>query len=162
MPAFTIITLPREYQGHAIKKRLPFVMAGDLIVPPASSSRVFPDGTFVYSQDLPFEVMRLVPNVSTLDTNGALQADPASTDKWAAVQIQVQLLGSVRFMTLVQTRLSALIVKGDKEWVFEHPLYIERGAGFAVTVSNGLPSAVAAGGIRMEIGFVGSLLELGA
>lgn len=159
MPALTLVQLPKEYKNRFVKQRLPFALSGDLVVPAATSGRTYPDGTFYYAQDLPFEVVSMHPNVTTLDNNGVPQADPNIGSTLRSVQIVVQLIGSVRTLTPAACRLSVLV--GSVEWEFDQPLYLERGSGFQVTVNNQIPSGSAAGGIRMEIAFKGSLLDIG-
>jgi hypothetical protein len=160
MPARIGIALPREYKGRQIKQRTPFVMSGDLVVPTGGAGRLFADGTFYYAQDLPFEVTRMIPTFVTLDAQSVVQANPV-LPLLNQVQIQLQLIGAARAMTLVATRLSVLLQNDELEWDFDAPLYLERGTGFQVAVTNQITGANAAGGIRMEIGFLGSLLDIG-
>jgi hypothetical protein len=155
-------SLPTEFMGKRIKRRIPYVLAGDLTCNASAIgiARSFPDGTFYHGVELPFEVTRAKPSIITLDSNGADQADPniGSTDH--LVQLQVKLIGASRDMTAVATRISVLRQQDDQCWQFDAPLVLLQRDGFQVQVTQNIPSGSAAGGIRMELSFLGSLLDL--
>lgn len=163
MAQSNIIQLPDVYKGRPIRQRLPFIMAGDLVVPASTSGRQYADGTFYYAQDLPFEVMRMIPNVTTLDSQGVPQQDPTTTigNPIRSVQLAIQSIAASRAITLVPTRVSVLVNKDTLAWEFDAPQYLEKGSGYQITVNNLIAVGVAAGGIRMEISFEGSLIDIG-
>ena len=155
------IPLPTVYKGQAIRYRQPFTMAADLVVPASTAGQVFADSSFYNALDMPFEVTKLIPNVTTLDGSGIPQADPtgiASLNSY--VRLMIQMITSNTPVTFVSSRLSVLIDKGALIWPFDAPVVLETRNGFKVSCDNQLTSAKAAGGIRMELTFVGSLLAL--
>lgn len=163
-----IVQLPEFYpvmgsahNGRRIIKRTPYIIQADLIVPASTSNREFAQGSFEHANDYPFEVLRMIPRVTSLDSSSLPQLDDIAGigDLRRFVQISMKLVGAQRDMTKFNTRLSAIMPKDSDVYDFYAPLYCEKGQGFQVAVSNAVTSANAAGGIRMEIGFVGNTLE---
>lgn len=165
-----IIKLPDEYPrfknskfaGRRIVKRSPYFMPGELVVPASTSGRDFADGTFTHNADYPFEVTAMMPFITTLDVNGLPQNDPgigSLRNLYRFVQLQMKFVGIVRDMTKSAQRLSSMTDLGVAVH-FDAPIYLETSQGFAVTVNNFITAADAAGGIRMEISFLGSILEV--
>lgn len=145
--------------GRRIVRRLPYIMAGELIVA-ASSSADFNPATFAHNEELPFEVISMVPQITCLDASQVPIVDPNIGSLYRYVQLKLQLIGSARYITKSASRLSAILPKDSYVYNLGQPLYLEKAEGFAGTVSNAILVASAAGGIRMEIGFHGNLLEL--
>lgn len=155
------IPLPEIYKGRRIRYRQPFAMAADLVVPASTAGQVFADSSFYNALDMPFEVTRMVPNVTTLDVSGVPQADPTSIASLNSyVRLFIQMITSNTPTTFASSRLSVLINKNTLAWEFDSPVVFETRNGFKVSCDNQLTSAKAAGGIRMELAFEGSLLAL--
>lgn len=155
--------LPKEHKGRSIKNYIPYVMSGDLTISAANIgiAKAFPDGTFYLGIDMPMFVTKCKPSVVTLDINGAQQADPNIGDLKSLVQLTAKLLGASRDLTAVPTRLASLVDGDDAFWNWDYPLVIEGKSGFIVNGINNVPSASAAGGIRLQVAFHGVLFDLG-
>ncbi len=165
MLTYAQYTLPDKFSGRKIKRRIPYALAGDLTITASAIgvARAFPDGTFYHGVELPFEVTRMKPAVVTLDSNSADQNDlifATVGTVFHMVQLQVKLIGASRDMTAVATRLSVLTQSDDNCWQFDAPLTLLQRDGFQVMVTQNVPASVAAGGVRMELAFLGSLLDL--
>jgi hypothetical protein len=162
MSAITLLQLPKSYfsplaKTFDIKARKPYIVASDMTLAAAAAPTVFPDGSFIHSLDLPFEVLRMIPAVACLDGSLNPIPDPNIGDILHLVKVKIKLLSDSRDMTLVSTRLSELVEKENKIWSFDYPLYLERQNGFVVEVTNLVPLANAAN-VRFELGLQGSLL----
>jgi len=150
-----------KFANRRINRRSPYAMQGELIVAPSTSGKSFDPSMFLNNQEFPFEVLTMVPRVVCLDTNGIPIADPTGIPSvYSYVSMTMKLLGVAREMTKSNSRLLGLLPLDAMEMDFASPLYIERSEGFDVTMSNALPSSAAAGGVRISISFLGSLIEL--
>jgi hypothetical protein len=168
-----VLKLPDRYPvkgsalfGKRIVGRTEYWMQGDKVVPSINTATAFDQSVFLHNENMPFEVIKMVPFIDPLSDD-----DPATplTDNvnrinfgslGRYVQLAIQLKGITRPMTKSPSRLSAILAKDTYDHEFLSPLYFEASQGFDITVTHSLPIAIAAGGIRMEIGFMGYLLEL--
>ncbi len=172
MPAFTLLKLPEKYplkdespfSGKTIYRRTPYIMQADLTLASGAGVTSFPDGAFGHNEAMPFEVLRMVPFIDPLASSGSPLSDSGIYIDFSSllrfVQVNIQLKGASRYMTKVKSRLSAIVEKGSLVFDFQQPLYIERSEGFSIDVTHDVPSALAAGGIRVELGFIGNMLEI--
>lgn len=174
MEARVQVNLPDRYPdipgskikpGTPIRRRLPWFMPGELIVPPATTDLVFPTTTFASSLEMPMEITGFVPFLTTLDASGLPQDDPGigslrSIYRYSLLQMRLQG-GPPWYLTQAKQRLSSLVTLGG-DVPFDSPCYLENGYGFWVAMDNLMTAAQAAGGVRVEISFQGSLLDLGS
>jgi hypothetical protein len=156
----SIYGLPAEYKGKRVTKRMPYTMPGDLQVNPQAGPVLFSAGQFLHNVDFVFEATKFVPNVTALDGSFIPIADPNIGSLFRWVLMQIKVIGLEQVINKSPQRLSSLLDKDTFEWAFEAPIYIEKSQGFDVAVTNQIPSASAAGGIRFEAAFIGSLLIL--
>lgn len=152
--------LTSQFAGKKIARRTPYFMQADLVVPASTNGRSFDPSSFLNNQEFPFEVVCMVMQITTLDSSAVPQVDPNIGSLYRYVQMTMKLQGVARDMTKGNTRLSATLPDVNSRVVdFAAPLYLEKSEGFDIAISNAITSASAAGGIRMEIGFEGSLIE---
>ena len=148
-----------RYYNMKIARRTWYIMQADLTIPPSTSGRSFGPSDFLNNQEFPFEVVTFRPNITTLDSQGVPQVDPTIGSLYRYVQITMKIQGLARDICKANSRLSAIIDGSTLDMNFPAPLYLELAMGLDVTGSNAITSASAAGGIRLECGFMGSLLE---
>lgn len=150
---------------HEITNRpLPYYLGGTLNVDAATTGAVFADTTFDHNLDLPFEILRWVPRVTTYVSTNVIQSDPAGArvvgdELWRWVKLKFEGKGRTRAWMKSMTLISTLIAGADSHVELDQPYYLEKGEGLTITVDNNLTSALAAGGIRMELAFHGYLIE---
>jgi len=151
------------FAGRRIKRRYPWFMPGELVIDPATSDLVFPSNTFVSALEYPMEITGFIPFLTTLDSAGDPQDDPgigSLRNIYRYVLIQLKMIGGPPvYLTQAKQRLSSLVALGG-DVPFDAPIYLENGQGFWVAADNQLSSAAAAGGVRLEMSFQGSYLEM--
>jgi hypothetical protein len=171
--------LPSEWAGRVITMRIPYEMAGELIVASSQSGVQFPDATFTNNVDMPFECHRVIPRVSGLDSSKNLQALQLPQETLAElVRLRINDFGKNVIMTKNPTLMNT-IVKGSSErtWEWADPYYLVRSEGLQVVVDslvipawNGNQFACNCDGtpivasplvnLRVEVSFQGFLLQV--
>lgn len=151
--------LPSHFAGRLITFRVPYSMPGELIVQPQTSGVQFPDATFLQTTDKPFEIHRMIPRLTQLDSNGVpVTPQPAFDFISAFIRLMIRDV-SKNEQLMKSPQLVKTMVKGTSEqtWEFAEPYTIVRQEGFQISVDN-----TAAGGtfaqVRVEIDFQGFLL----
>lgn len=157
--------LSAEWAGRKITQRIPYTMSGELIRAGGLSGQVFPDATFTWAVDMPFEVHRIKPQVTGLtDANAVVAIQPAQETLLALVRAKIDRIGGTITLTKSPTLLRQL-VKGSSEmtWEFAEPDTIVRQEGYSITVDTlAIPVfADPVARLRIEIAFQGFLLQLG-
>lgn len=151
-----------KFSEQKIKRRLPWYMPGELVVP-ASSELVFATNTFISALEYPMEITGFVPFMTTLDSSGNPQDDPGIGSLRSIYRyglLSMKMIGGPPFyLTQAKQRLSSLMTLGG-DVPFDAPVYLENGQGFWISMENQMTAAMAAGGVRFELSFQGSYLEI--
>lgn len=157
--------LSAEWAGRKITQRIPYTMSGELIRLGNLSGQVFPDATFNWSIDMPFEIHRLKPQITGLtDASVVVAIQPAQETLLALVRAKIDRIGGTVTLTKTPTLLRQLI-KGTSEmtWEFAEPDTLVRQEGYTITLDL-LAIPVFADPVtrlRVEMAFQGFLLQLG-
>lgn len=150
-PLVTNTPLPTQYNGHPIRERVPYTMAGELIVAAGATNIVFPPATFLQSVDKPFEVWRVKLVASQLDGNNVPIAAPAPNINkfW---RVRMTDVSKDQLLTKNAQLVASLTDTDDDNWWWApEPYTIVRAEGFEVSVDN----LLANNALRAEITFVG-------
>lgn len=126
--------LPDYWAGRKITMRVPYEMAGEIILASLQSGLQFPDATFLHNVDKPFEVHRCKPIVTGLDAGGLVDdVQPLQDVLQQLIRVRISDLGKNELMTKSPTLIS-LLVKGTAEatWEWAEPYTIERSENFQV------------------------------
>jgi hypothetical protein len=118
--------------------RIPYIMAGELIMTSGASGTQYPDAVFTNNVDMPFEAHRMKPNVTALDAaNVAVPNQPSQDLLQNLVRARVNDFGKNVIMAKNPTLLS-LFTKGSSErtWEWAEPYYIVRSEGFQVVLDT--------------------------
>lgn len=172
MSAFSLIKLPDRYPNlqnspfanRKIVARDLYIMQADLTLASGAALTTFPDSSFLHNESLPLEVLEMVPFVDPLNSSSDPLSDTGVEINFMSlfrfVTLTIGYRGKSRNMTKTASRLSAMVQKDTLTLPFYNPVYLERSEGFTVAVEHDVPSASAAGGIRMEIGFLCNMLTV--
>jgi hypothetical protein len=150
---------PVAYDGKPIRLRVPYTMPGELILTASAVNTPFPEGTFLHSTELPFEIwgMKLTASQSDAASPFVPVADPApSINKFWRVRIEDRTKSQL--MTKSAQLVSSL-VESDETGLWQwspRPYTIVRAEGFNVAVDNLLTTRA----LRAEVTFRGYLLVL--
>ena len=142
---------------------IPYSMPGELVIPNSPASGVqFPDATFLFSIDKPFEIHRMIPRITGLDAEGNVVPEQPDQDTLAGL-VKLRIVDFSKNENL--TKSSAFVrtlVKGSNErtWEWERPYPLERAEGFQILVDTlPIPAFVPAiSQLRVEITFQGYLV----
>ena len=156
--------LADQWAQRRITMRIPFVFAGELIQAASITGVQFPDATFMNNIDKPYEIHRMKPWVSPLDTNGVLLANATTFDEDTLqniVRLTIADLGKNEKLTKSAT-LIVMLVKGSSErtWEFADPYYLVRSELIQVIVDTlAFPTAISGlTNLRIQVSFQGFLV----
>ena len=169
---------PTSYDNKPIQGRIPYAMRGELLVAVNTSGVQFPEATFQQNVDKPFEMHRMIPDITMFDTaTPPVQISPVlhfNTGEWGSALFQgvrLTLLDTAKneFLTKNPTLLAQLIDKDRRCWEWEDPYTIPKSTNLLVTVDNIIPAVFATGTVgavasancgsfRIELTFEGYLL----
>jgi len=130
--------LPSQWAGRDITMRIPYTMAGELIVGSNQSGQQFPDVTFTNNVDMPFECHRVIPRVTGLDSSKNVQPTQMLQETLQELlRLRINDFGKNVIMTKNPTLMNTL-VKGSSErtWEWADPYYLVRSEGFQVVVDS--------------------------
>jgi hypothetical protein len=116
--------------------RIPYEMAGELILAGSTSGTQYPDAVFTNNVDMPFEAHRAIPRVTALDdANIAVPNQPNQDLLQSLIRARVNDFGKNVIMTKNPTLLN-LLTKGNEErtWEWAEPYYLVRSEGFQVVL----------------------------
>lgn len=128
--------LPSEWAGRPITMRIPYEMAGELILAGSTSGTQYPDAVFTNNVDMPFEAHRAIPRVTALDdANIAVPNQPSQDLLQSLIRARINDFGKNVIMTKNPTLLN-LLTKGNSErtWEWAEPYYLTRSEGFQVVL----------------------------
>lgn len=154
--------IPTHYAGSYISWRSPYSMPGEIIVTPGQAGVAFPESSFNFSVDKPFEIERLIIRLSALDANNnVLDAQPGTLEK--LIRLSIEDVSKSQLLTKARTLVETLInsregASGSWEWY--SPYTIERSEGFQAIVDAATAFPVGTDKIRVEATFQGSLLVI--
>jgi len=128
--------LPLAFAGKNITFRIPYEMAGEIVLTSAQTGAQFPDTVFSHNVDKPFEIHRLKPVISVLDENGAVLPDvPPQEILQQYLRVRISDLGKNELLTKSPTLLSLLTSGTSKQtWEWDEPYTIVRSEAFQVNV----------------------------
>ncbi len=152
------LRFPATFAGRRIMNRIPFTMSSeDLIVNQESNNNAFPEGTFLYNGDKPFEVWGVSVQASTslLPDPFIPIAEPAPglNQFW---RLRIRELASNRNLTKNAQLAATLTDQGTNYWLWREPYTILRTEGFEVAVDNRQENEA----LRTEVSFFGYVLVL--
>lgn len=128
--------LPSEWAGRPITMRIPYEMAGEIVLTTGQSGQQFPDALFMDNVDMPFECHRVVPRVIAQDNAGiAVPNQPNQDLLQSLIRARVNDNGKSVIMTKASTMLNTL-TKGSSErtWEWADPYYLVRSESFQVVL----------------------------
>ena len=155
--------LPETFAGRRIAFRVPFTMPGTMVIGSSAGPVQFPTATFMQTEDKPFEIHRVIPRLSNVNT-----AIPEST-LMRMVSIRMEDLGKEQFLTKQplagqpQDIQIINIVKGDveKTWEWPDPYYLRKNENIIVSLQSiPYPTEVEGVGIQVEIVLEGFLIVI--
>jgi hypothetical protein len=164
--------LPAQWAGRDITMRIPYEMAGELVMAGSQSGVQFPDSVFTNNVDMPFECHRMIPRVTGLDSSNNVQPNQISQDTLQELlRLRINDFGKNVIMTKSPT-LANTMTKGSSErtWEWADPYYLVRSEGFQVIVDTlvlptwdgaQIPTATPVSpltNLRVEISFQGFLV----
>lgn len=130
--------LPTEWAGRPITMRIPYEMAGELILATSKSGVQYPDAVFTNNVDMPFECHRMIPRVTALDdANVAVPNQPTQDLLQSLIRARINDFGKNVIMTKNPTMMN-LLTKGSSErtWEWAEPYYLVRSEGFQVVLDS--------------------------
>jgi len=130
--------LPTEWAGRVITMRIPYEMAGELIMGTSQSGTQYPDAVFMNNVDMPFECHRVIPRITALDAaNNVLPNQPSQDLLQSLIRCRVNDFGKNVIMTKNPTLMN-LLTKGSSErtWEWAEPYYLTRSEGFQVVLDS--------------------------
>lgn len=156
--------LAATFAGRQITFRVPFNMPGEIILAGSVSGAQFPDATFLHNQDKPFEIHRMIPRITGLDTNNAVVAtQPDQQLLQSLVRLRIVDFSKNENLTKAAT-LMKLFTKGTSEqtWEFADAYTLVRSEGFQIIVdTQAIPVFnPVISNLRIEINFQGFLLAV--
>lgn len=154
--------LADSWAGRKITMRIPYNMAGELIVAGNVSGLQFPDATFQITIDKPFEIHRMIPRITGLDSNNAVVAtQPDQETLQSLVRLRIVDLSKNENLTKSAT-LMKLFTKGTSErsWEWAEPYTMVRSESFQILVdTQTIPTfSPVINNLRIEINFQGFLI----
>jgi len=152
--------LPDTFNDRKIVQRLPYAMAGTVIMEASQTGRQFTSAAFLHNIDKPFEIHRMVPRVM-----GVVAATPVNlTGAQGDPFISCRIFDFDRNQDLVKasTQISSLI-KSDSfhTWEFGEPYYLSKGQGFTVLLDSSVFVDVT-NVWSVRVAFQGYLVTLGS
>lgn len=156
--------LPTQFAGRQIVFRIPYEIAGELNVNASASGVQFPEATFLHNVDKPFEIHRMIPRLTALDSSAVVQAtQPADGMLERLTRLRVLDFSKNEQLTKTPSLVSTM-TKGTSErtWEWAEPYYLTRSEGMQVTVDNLAAPAFVTGyaATRVEICFQGFLVVI--
>jgi len=163
--------LPAQWGNREITMRVPYTMAGELVLAGSKSGQQFVDALFTNNVDMPFECHRMIPRVTGLDdANNVLANQPSQEMLQSLARLRINDFGKNVIMLKSPTLINNL-TKGSSErtWEWAEPYYLVRSEGFQVVVDTlALPTwdgaqipaeepATPLVSLRIEIAFQGFL-----
>lgn len=130
--------LPASWANREITMRVPYTMAGELILTGSKSGQQFVDALFTNNVDMPFECHRMIPRVTGLDdSNNALPNQPSQELLQSLVRLRINDFGK-NVITTKSPVLMNDLVKGSSErtWEWAEPYYLVRSEGFQVVADT--------------------------
>lgn len=118
--------------------RIPYEFAGELTLAGSTSGQQFPDATFLQNTDKPFEIHRMIPRITGVDSNGAVVAtQPDQQVLQSLVRMRITDLSKNENLTKSST-LMKLFTKGTSEqtWEWAAPYYLVRSESFQVLIDT--------------------------
>jgi len=153
--------LPTTWANKIITMRTPYEMDGELTITSGQSGQQFPDATFANNIDKPFEIHRMIPRITALDSSGvALEEQPSQDLLASLVRLSITDLGKNTPLTKSPTLMN-LFTKGSSErtWEFADPYYIIRTELIQIVVDAvTYPDIDLLASLRVEVSFQGFLL----
>jgi len=146
--------IPETFSGRRIKFRVPYTMPGELIVNAETTGIDYPEGTFLHSVELPFEVWEMSMTGSLLEEGQPFIPPVAGIDKFW--RLSVRDLSKNQQITKSASLVSNLKDSNTDTWYWRVPYTLVRAEGFQVTVDNLLSENQ----LRSEVSFRGYLLVL--
>jgi len=155
--------LPSTWAEKLITMRTPYEMDGELMVASGATGQQYPDATFANNIDKPFEIHRMIPRVTALDSSGVpLATQPDQDLLQSLVRLSITDLGKNTPLTKSPT-LMKLFTKGEAErtWEFADPYYLIRTELIQIVVDSlPFPAIDGLAFLRVEISFQGFLLTV--
>lgn len=153
--------LPDMWAQRRITMRIPYEMDGELTLTSGQAGVQFPEATFMNNVDKPFEIHRVIPRVTAVDTNGVpLPTQPSQELLSELVRVLMTDIGKNSPMTKSPT-LIALLTKGSSErtWEWADPYYLIRSESIQI-VCDALtfPTIDNLAALRVEFAFQGYLV----
>lgn len=154
---------PSHWAGKPIRKRIPYTMAGELLVPQAGINAPFPDNTFQNNIDMPLETHEVELTASVGNTTVAANFVPAAPPPpnvnkfW---RVRIRETSSNQTITRNAQLVDSLVDLSTNMWAWAWPYTVINSQGYDVAVDNLLPAAFANNVLRAEITFKGYLLVL--
>lgn len=157
--------LPSHWAEKLITMRIPYEMDGELTLTSGATGQQFPDATFANNIDKPFEIHRMIPRVTALDSTGvALATQPDQDLMQSLLRVAITDLGKNTPLTKSPTILN-LLTKGSSErtWEWAEPYYLIRTeliqiVADALTFPANPAPIDDLNGLRLEISFQGFLI----
>lgn len=154
--------LPDSFAGRKITFRVPFTIPGELILAGSVSGQQFPDATFLHNMDKPFEIHRMIPRITGLDTNGVVVVtQPDQQTLQSLVRLRIIDFSKNEQLTKAST-LMKLFTKGTSEqtWEWAEPYTLVRSEGLQVLVdTQAIPAfSPTVTSLRIELAFQGFLI----
>lgn len=157
--------LPQSFGRRLITDREPWAAAGELILASAASG-VFQENTFINNTDKPFEIHRMIPRATCLADGGTATATQPDQFNQLLNLFRIQILNlGTNDMITKQFVMIRSLVKGSTEltWEYAEPFYLLKGQQLQVQVQAlPFPAFTSMANIRLELGFEGFFVQLGA
>lgn len=155
--------LPATYAGMPIMFRVPFVMQTTKIITSGQNGVSFPEAPVTHGIDKPFEVHRMIPRITGLDSDDVpLYVQPDDDLMAALVSITLRDFGKNQTLLKVPSAINSL-TRGSAErtWEWAEPYYLKQGDGFEIGArAVDFPDSYTADGLRVQISFEGFLVVL--
>lgn len=126
--------LPLAFAGKNITFRIPYEMAGEIVLASAQTGIQFPDTVFSHNVDKPFEIHRIKPLIAVLDENNNILPDvPSQEVLQSYIRVRISDLGKNELLTKSPTLLNLLTSGTSKQtWEWDEPYTIVRSEAFQV------------------------------
>jgi len=162
--------LPDSFANKPITQRIPFAMSAEIVVAPSTSNQPFAEGSFLYNQDMAFEVHRMKPwiigvsSATTATTLAIVPTQPPQDVLGALARLNIARIGGTIRWTKTGI-MPVMLVKGLNEWTWElaSPDTIVRQEGYEVSVQTlAMPAFdVPLTNLMIGVVFEGFQLQLG-
>jgi len=150
--------LPTHFAGQLITFRVPVSMPGELTVQASQSGQQFPEATFLWNQDKPFECHRMIVRLTAFDNAtppAILTNQPTILEK--LIRLRVADTSKNEDLTKNAHLVDTLIcseVGSCGSWEWDDPYTLVRSELFTVSVdSQVFPAGTT--NLRVEIAFQG-------